>query len=143
MNEFLNNAGLLIFRVLISAFMMFGHGLGKFQKLVSGNEIKFLDPFGLGATFSLTLAAFAEFFAAGLVIIGLFTRFSSLSLIITMGVAAFIAHADDPFSRQEKSLMYLTSFILLFLVGPGKFSLQTWMNKKLNRSNKLLRFLLG
>ena len=143
MNEFSKSAGLLIFRVAISAFMMFGHGLGKFQKLLSGNEIKFLDPFGLGATFSFTLAVFAEFFAAGLIILGLFTRFSSFSLIITMAVAVFIAHSGDPFSKQEKALMFLVSYVLLFLIGPGKYSLQTWMNKKLNKSNKLLRFLLG
>ena len=143
MNTFLNNAALLLFRVSISAFMLFGHGLGKVQKLFSDSEIKFLDPFGLGATFSLTLAAFAEFFASILLILGLFTRFGSISLIITMAVAAFIAHADDPFSRQEKSLMYLVSYILLFLTGPGKYSLQTWVDKKINKSKGLIKFLLG
>jgi putative oxidoreductase len=143
MNTFLNNAALLLFRVSISAFMLFGHGLGKVQKLFSGGEIKFLDPFGLGATFSLALAAFAEFFASILIILGLFTRFGAISLIITMAVAAFIAHADDPFSRQEKSLMYLVSYILLFLTGPGKYSLQTWIDKKTSKSNGVIKFLLG
>ncbi len=143
MIEFSKNIGLLIFRVSISAFMMFGHGLGKFQKLLSGDEIKFLDPFGLGPLFSFSLAVFAEFFAAGLIILGLFTRISSLSLIITMAVAAFIAHAGDPFSKQEKALMFLASYVLLFLIGPGKYSLQTWMNKKIKNSNKLIKYLLG
>lgn len=143
MKEFSHNVGLLIFRISISAFMMFGHGLGKFQKLVSGDEIKFLDLFGLGAMFSFSLAVFAEFFAAGLIILGLFTRFSSLSLIITMAVAAFIAHSDDPFSKQEKALMFLVSYLLLFLTGPGKYSLQTWMAKKIKKSNKLIKYILG
>jgi putative oxidoreductase len=143
MKDFSNNIGLLIFRISISAFMMFGHGLGKFQKLLSGNEIKFLDPFGLGPMFSFSLAVFAEFFAAGLIILGLFTRFSSLSLIITMAVAVFIAHSGDPFSKQEKALLFLVSYILLFLTGPGKYSLQTWMNKKLKNSNRLIKYLLG
>jgi putative oxidoreductase len=123
--------------------MLFGHGLGKFQKLLSGDEIKFLDPFGLGITFSFALATFAEFFAAALIILGLLTRISSLSLIVTMGVAAFIAHADDPFSQQEKALMYLASYVLLFLSGPGNYSLQTWFDAKIKKSNKIIRFLLG
>lgn len=143
MNNKLNNIALLIFRVSISSFMAFGHGLGKFQKLLSGNEIKFLDPFGLGPTVSFALATFAEFFAALLIVLGLLTRISSFSLIITMAVAAFIAHADDPFSRQEKSLMYLGSYILLFLTGPGKYSLQTWVDKKISKSNGLIKFILS
>ena len=143
MNDKFQNLALFIFRVSISGFMLFGHGLGKFQKLISGNEIKFLDPFGLGATFSLTMATFAEFFASAFIVLGLFTRFSSLSLIVTMAVAVFIAHADDPFAKQEKALMYLVSYILLFLTGPGKYSLQTWFDKKINKSNGLIKFLLG
>ena len=143
MNDKFQNLALFIFRVSISAFMLFGHGLGKFQKLISGNEIKFLDPFGLGATFSLTIATFAEFFASAFIVLGLFTRFSSLSLIVTMAVAVFIAHAGDPFAKQEKALMYLASYILLFLTGPGKYSLQTWFDKKIHKSNGLIKFLLG
>lgn len=143
MTDFLQNIGLLIFRVLISTFMMLGHGLGKFQKLISGDEIKFLDPFGIGQALSFSFAVFAEFFAAGLIILGLFTRFSSLSLIITMIVAAFIALSDDPFGKQEKALMYLVSFLLLFLTGPGKYSLQSLLNKRISKSNRLVKFLLG
>ena len=123
--------------------MFLGHGLGKFQKLISGAEIKFLDPFGLGATTSFSLAVFSEFFASALLIFGLFTRFSTLSLIITMAVAAFIAHSDDPFGTKEKSLLFLVSYILLFLTGPGKYSLQTLINKKFNKFNEWIKFILG
>ena len=123
--------------------MFLGHGLGKFQKLISGAEIKFLDPFGLGATTSFSLAVFSEFFASALIIFGLFTRFSSLTLIVTMAVAAFIAHSDDPFGTKEKSLLFLVSYILLFLTGPGKYSLQTLINKKFNKFNEWIKFILG
>ena len=118
MSNYSSNFGLLIFRLAISAFMLFGHGLGKLQKLLSGDEIKFLDPFGLGAAFSFSLKVFAEFFASILIALGLFTRLSSTSLIITMGIAVFIAHADDPFAQKEKALLFLASYILIFLLGP-------------------------
>ena len=139
----MTDVGLLIFRISIGAFMLFGHGLGKFQRLLSGEEIKFLDPFGLGATASFYMATFAEFFASGLIILGLFNRLSSFSLIITMGVAAFIAHAGDPFAKQEKALLFLVSFILLFLIGPGKYSLQSLIEKNIGKNSGVTKFLLS
>lgn len=143
MNTTLTNIGLLLFRVSISLFMIFGHGLGKFQKLISGNEIKFLDPFGIGAYASFSLAAFAEFFASILLLFGIFTRLSSFSLIITMTIAVFIAHSDDPFSSKEKPLLYLASYVLIFLLGPGKYSLQTFLNKRVIKSKGLIKSILS
>ena len=143
MNEFAANIGLFIFRVSISLYMSIGHGLGKIQRILSGEEIKFLDPFGFGPAVSLYFAAFAEFFASLFIMFGILNRLSSASLIVTMSVAAFIAHADDPFSRKEKALMYLSSYLLLFLTGPGKYSLKGIMERKFSRISKPLRFLLG
>lgn len=139
----LNDVALLIFRVSISSFMLFGHGLKKFNRLISGEEIKFFDPFGIGASFSLSLAVLAEFFAAGLIIIGLFTRLSSLSLIITMFVAGFIYHADDPFGSKEKALMYLVSYLLLFFMGAGKYSIQSLLVKTNSNRNRFTKFILN
>lgn len=143
MHNFSLNIGLLIFRIAISAFMLFGHGLGKFQKLLSGDEIKFLDLFGFGTTFSFSMVVFAEFFASILIIFGLFTRISTFSLIVTMSVAAFIAHASDPFPRMEKSLLYLVSYILIYFTGPGKYSLQTLINKKWKPKNNITKYICG
>ncbi|MBZ0179759.1 MAG: DoxX family protein [Melioribacteraceae bacterium] len=123
--------------------MLFGHGLGKFNRLISGNEIKFFDPFGIGEQFSLALAVFAEFFAAGLIILGISTRISSVSLIITMFMAGVIYHADDPFGSKEKALMYLASYILLFITGPGIYSLGTIVKAKIKSKSRIIRFLLS
>ena len=139
----INDFGLFVFRVSIGAFMLFAHGLGKFERLLSGAEIKFYDPFGIGATASLTMAVFAEFFAAAFLMLGIFTRLSSFSLIITMFVAAFLFHADDPFGSKEKALMYLVSFTYLFIVGPGKFSIQKFLEKKIEKLNSRIRWILG
>lgn len=139
----LNDVALLIFRVSISSFMLFGHGLKKFNRLISGEEIKFFDPLGIGASLSLSLAVLAEFFAAGLIIIGLFTRLNSLSLIFTMFVAGFVYHADDSFDSKEKALMYLVSYLLLFLMGPGKYSMQSLLMKTNSNKNRFAKFILN
>ena len=139
----LNDFTLLLFRVTIGSFMLFGHGLGKFTKLVSGNEIQFFDPFGIGSLFSFILIILAEFLAASFIILGVFTRLNALLLIAAMTVAGLIYHFDDPFSSKEKALMYLVSFIFLFLAGPGKYSLQKFLPDKLTHQKNPWKFILS
>ncbi|RZT96860.1 putative oxidoreductase [Ancylomarina subtilis] len=119
----------LILRVSIAAFML-THGLGKLNLLFSGNEIQFADPFGLGATFSLALTVFAEVLCSILIGLGLLTRLASIPLIITMLVAVFMIHADDPFAKKEFALLYLLIYLVVFVVGSRKFSLDYLLQKK-------------
>ena len=56
-------------------------------------------------------------------IIGFKTRLSSIFPIITMFVAYVIRHDGDPFSKKEKSFIYLIAFITIFFTGPGKYSI--------------------
>lgn len=139
----MQDLGLLLIRVIAGLFMAFGHGLGKFQKFFSGEEIKFMDFLGLGMSASLFLAMFAEFFMALLVAIGLFTRVTTIPLIITMFVAAFVAHGADPFAKKEMSLLFLTMFTALFLTGGGKYSVSNLLSDKIKTENKIVKFLLG
>lgn len=116
---------LLMYRTLVGASMAFAHGLPKLQKLMAGGEIKFYSFLGMGPEISLVLAVGAEFFASIFLILGLFTRFSLIPLIITMGVAAFLIHGDDPYSKMEMALIYFGSYLLLLFTGPGKYSLDS------------------
>ena len=122
------NLGLLILRLSAGGFML-THGYPKLQRIISG-EMRFGDPLGLGPEVSLVLAVFAEFFCAILVMLGLGTRLATIPLIVTMAVAAFIAHGADPFSRKEMALLYLASFLVLLLTGGGKFSVDYFLNRK-------------
>lgn len=116
---------LLFLRVSVGLLML-THGYPKFLRLLSGNTT-FADPLGMGAEASLSLAVFAEFFCSLLLILGLVTRFAIFPILITMLVAVFVVHADDPFSRQELGLMYLIPLIFLLITGPGKYSLDSKM----------------
>lgn len=139
----LTDFAVLIFRAAIGAFMLFGHGLGKFNNLIRGEEIKFADPLGIGMSLSLALAVSAEFFASMFLILGLFTRISSLSLFMTMFVAGFIHHASDPFGGKEKALLYLLCYFLMFFIGPGKYSLHNILIKKFKNLKGVSKFLLS
>ncbi len=122
------NIGLLILRLSAGGFML-SHGYPKLQRLLAG-DMGFGDPLGLGSEVSLILAVFAEFFCSILLMLGLGTRLATLPLIVTMAVAAFIAHGSDPFGRKELALMYLVSYVVILLNGAGKFSLDQLIGKK-------------
>lgn len=114
---------LFLLRLFFGGFMLLEHGWGKLLKLIEGPPVRFSDPLGLGTMPSLGLAVFSEFLCAGLLILGLLTRWVSIPLIITMTVAAFIVHGPDPLGDKELALLYLAAFLVLLLKGGGAISL--------------------
>lgn len=122
LDEFVSpDVAILILRIGAAALIM-THGIPKLLRVLDG-DFSFGDPIGIGPTASLILVAFAEAICAALVLLGLFTRGALIPLIINMTVVVFIAHGADPFSDKELGLFFLISFIVLFLTGPGKYSL--------------------
>lgn len=133
MKETLRDVGLLLLRVGVSALMITGHGWGKFMAF-GEKAATFPDPLGLGSShLSMALATGAEFGCALLVLIGLFTRVAVLPLVVTMLTAAFVIHADDPWSKKEFALLYLVPFLSLAFTGAGRFSLDGLIDAKKKR----------
>jgi len=118
----MQDIGKLILRLGMGGFML-THGWPKLMKLFAGGPIEFGDPIGLGPTLSLILTVFAEFVCSLLIIVGFKTKWAAIPLAFTMLVAAIIVHGDDPFSRQEKAWMYAVGYIVIALIGAGKYSL--------------------
>ena len=120
---------MLVLRVALGLMMMVSHG---YPKLIgfTGMSSRFADPFHLGSTASLSLAIFAEFFCAVFLILGLFTRFACIPLIITMCVALFNAHNGEIFGDGEKATLFLAGFIAILFAGPGKASLDKVLGGK-------------
>lgn len=121
--------GLLLLRLVAGLTMAFSHGLGKLEKYDKLVET-FPDPFGLGSQLSVILAIFAELFCGLFIALGFATRYTVIPLIITMATAFFIIHSDDPFAKQEMSLIYLVMYIIIFIIGPGKYSIDKLISKK-------------
>jgi putative oxidoreductase len=113
------------FILRLAAFLMiFNHGYGKVMNVLTGN-FQFGDPIGLGPEVSLILAALAEGIGALMVLLGFWTRLGALLLIINMAVAIFFYHipAGDSLGGMELPLLFLLVFVVVFLLGPGKFSI--------------------
>ena len=115
------NITLLITRIVFSLSMM-THGYPKLMNLLSGSP-SFGNPIGIGEIPTLILAVLAEFVAPIFIIIGYRTKIFTLLPMVTMLVAAFVVHLDDPFKRKELALLYLVGFLIIFLMGPGKYSI--------------------
>lgn len=123
--------GVLILRVGAGGLMM-SHGWGKVQRMLDGNW-KFADPIGLGEPLSLVAVAGAEFFCAGMVVVGLLTRAAAAPVVFAMLIAAFVIHADDPWMKQEFPLLFALMFFALMFTGGGRFSLDALLWPALKR----------
>lgn len=114
--------GKLILRIGVGGLMI-PHGYAKLVKLLDqGLDAGFANPLGIGEIPTLILAIIAELVCPVLIIVGLKTRWSSVLPAVTMLLAAFVIHIDDPWSKMEFPLLYLTGFLAIMLIGPGKWA---------------------
>ncbi len=83
----------------------------------------------LGSTTSLALIIFAEFFCSIFLILGLFTRFACIPIIIGMAVVVFMYAHGNIFDDGEKGAIYLAATIAILFCGPGKISVDGMIGK--------------
>ena len=122
---------LLIVRVVFGVMLM-NHGIDKWANYQELSAV-FPDPLGIGSPLSLGLAIFGELACSMAFIIGFLYRLAMIPMIFTMCVAFFIVHADDPFAVKELAFVYLVVFVLMYIVGQGKFAVDRWISKSLFR----------
>lgn len=111
---------LLALRLFLGTLLML-HGVNKLidYALLSDN---FPDPIGVGSQISLILVIFAELFCAAAFLLGLLYRLALIPMIIAMAVAFFSFHHAS-LAEGELALLYLLLFIMLYISGPGKYSI--------------------
>jgi len=122
------NFSMLLLRVFFGVLMVSKHGYGKMIKF-DELHTKFYSFLGMGSTFSLVLAIFAEVICASFIILGLFTRLAAVPLIISMLVVIFGADAGKSFAESEMAILFLGAFTTILLCGPGKISVDGLINK--------------
>jgi len=124
----LYDTALLLVRITVSCLIM-THGLQKLTMLLAPDPVQFPDPIGIGVVPSLVLAIFAEVVCSFLIIIGVATRLSCIPLIVTMFMAIFYVHAAEPLEAKELPVLYLLIFVVFFVTGAGKFSVDFLIRK--------------
>ena len=135
MNRFLStkysagafNFGIFVLRVTLGLLLV-SHG---YDKMVHFAELKnrFMNFINLGSTVSLSLIIFAEFFCGIFLILGLFTRFASIPILIAMSVIVFMVAHGHVFAEGERATIYLAATFAILLCGPGKISVDGMIGK--------------
>ena len=113
--------GLLALRVGAGLLLLLGHGLPKLLHF-SERAARFADPLHVGHAASLVLVLIAEVACSTLVVLGLWTRFALIPILIFFGVAIFVQLGGAPFDDRELAMIYAVPFVALALTGPGRFS---------------------
>ncbi len=124
---------ILLIRVVFGVLFMI-HGVDKmmnFNTLVEG----YPSVFGFGSYMTLMVAIFCEFCCSLFLIAGLLDRLITLPMIVAMGVAFFDIH-DAILPEGELALIYFIVFIILFLVGPGRYSLDYIIDMRVQKDRK-------
>src|SRR5437868_8829238 len=89
------NFSMLLLRLVFGVMVLVNHGYMKMTNF-STLQTKFYSFLGMGAEATLLLSIFAEVFCALFIVLGLFTRFAAIPLVITMLVAVFGANSGKP-----------------------------------------------
>lgn len=121
--------GDLCLRLFVGVSLGLVHGLGKLppsEMFVQG--VTSLG-FPLPGVFAW-MAALSEFAGGILLALGLFTRPAAFFVAFTMGVAAFGAHAADPYQKKELALAFFFVGIFYLLNGAKCYSLDAILRKK-------------
>ncbi len=118
---------LAVLRVAI-AFMFIQHGLQKFG-FFEGRMREFPD--------LLWFAAVIEVAGSPFIALGLFTRPVAFLLCGQMAVAFFRSHLPAGFwpilNRGEPAFLFCFIYLFIFFAGPGKWSLDRWLEGKLGK----------
>ena len=88
---------------------------------------------------SWQIATWSELIGPVLLVLGLGTRFATVSLVILTIVAWISVHAGNGYNVVDNGwklpLIYLIMFVPLLLSGPGKLSLDHWIARRSTRQN--------
>jgi len=116
--------GLLLLRVSFAALMVVFHG---WEKLMTARRQfhTFPNLIGIGSELSYVLVVWLEVFGAVLIALGLFTRLHALGLAFTMFIAWLVWHKRrfTGSNAGEMAFAYMFGYLLLFLAGAGRYSL--------------------
>ena len=123
------DVGLLVVRVGFGLGLAFAHGLGKIPP--SDGFVGATAALGFPApTLFAWAAALSEFVGGLLLAVGLLTRPAGAFIAVTLGVAAFVQHAGDPFGDRELALGYFVVGVAFAVMGAGRYAVDAAIRRR-------------
>lgn len=122
--------GLLALRLFVGGLML-THGIAKLQHFGALRE-GFPDPIGWGSGLSFVMIILVEVGCSLMVMAGLLTRFAVVPMIFAMCMA-MTTLPDTSLSGIELPLFYVGTSLVLFITGPGRYSIDRLIRKYFSR----------
>ncbi|MBI2284181.1 MAG: DoxX family protein [Bacteroidetes bacterium] len=126
---------MLLFRVLVSLQLMLAHGLKKIGIGVSVAE-QVPNPLHLPEMFNQLFAVASNLFFPLLVMIGLFVRIAVLPILAVTLTGYFMVHSGDSLLQKDMPYMYSLAYLLILMLGPGKYSADHLLYQKNRKAFK-------
>ncbi len=127
------DVGLLLLRLAVGGLMLFHgidkliHGIAPYKDLLMKKGLPALLAYGI---------PLGEVVAPILIVVGLWTRVSSLLIVFTMLMSVYLAFGMEAFTLNqfggltiELNLLYLFGALCLFFTGPGTISVSKGIGK--------------
>jgi len=116
-----NNAAMLVFRILLALELFRVHGLKKFR-VQNGQREKVPNPLHLPQNLNNFVATFSDTVVPFLLMAGIGTRLVILPTIGVTAIGYFVVHRKDSLEVRDVPYMYTLSLLLLLSLGPGLYS---------------------
>jgi putative oxidoreductase len=123
------NWAILLFRIIVSLELIVVHG---FKKIGVGvDEAEHIpNPLHLPEMINNVFAISANIFFPFFIIIGFCTRAATLPTLAVTLTGYFVLHWNDAALVRDTPFMYSIVFLLILIIGPGKYSIDNYIYKK-------------
>jgi putative oxidoreductase len=128
--------GLLVLRVATILPLFLKHGL---EKIFNFSQMaqQFPDPLHIGMVPTLVIAYISDAICSVLVMLGVATRWAALYMFANLLVAWSLRQGFLFWSRQnwhgEMTVVYLGALLAILFLGPGKYSIDGLILRRLGR----------
>lgn len=123
------NWTMFFFRIVVSLELIVVHGFKKIGVGVKEAE-HIPNPLHLPEMINNVFAISANIFFPFLVLIGFCTRAATLPILSVTLTGYFVLHWNDAALIRDTPFMYSIVFLLILIIGPGKYSIDNYIYKK-------------
>jgi len=128
----INNAALLVYRILFALELFRVHGMKKFH-IENGQREHVPNPLHLPDKLNGFVATLADTVVPFLLIIGICTRLIVLPTIVVTAIGYFVVHRKDSLEVRDVPYVYTLSLLFLMVIGAGKYSADFYIFNFLNK----------
>jgi putative oxidoreductase len=123
------DSGMLLLRIAVSLEIAIVHGFKKIGVGVAQSE-NIPNPLHLPKAFNNVFAIAANIIFPFFVLIGLFTRLATLPTLAVTLTGYFVVHWNDSLLQRDTPFIYSLIFLVILILGPGKYSIDNAIYKK-------------